>query len=125
MAKWDSHQLPHFASGELSVVELQDFEMLSLEGAKRAIEEAFRVLRNGGTLEFTVLDWPWCTRQQVGQKLSDILLVDSIRRSLWDERELLRLLFQAGFYKIWTGHAAGNPEHILLAKALKFTPPQV
>ena len=127
MAKLDSYQLAHFEDGDLSAVELEDFEVMSYEGAEKAIKEVFRVLRDGGTLEFLVLNWQWCIKQAVGQKLVDVLSshFGSRYRSIWDEHGLLRLLFQAGFLKIWTGHVAEYPEHILLVKALKFQPTEV
>ena len=117
----DLRSLPDQSEKELFIV---DFDLLSMWEADEVAKDAFRVLDHRGIVEVRVLDWLWCVgRSQVG---TDQVLCDALfgrpRRAVWDERSLVRMFFQHGYYKAWSGHPSELPQHLFLCQALKLTP---
>ena len=107
---------------------LQDIDSLSIEEVGIFIKDSFRVLKNHGVVEFSVMDFGWLVRQytenagRITQELCDMLLATQ-KGSLWDEFAISKQLLTSGFYKVWTGHAPELPAETLLVKAIKFSPP--
>lgn len=84
--------------------------------------EAFRVMKWGGVVEFSALNFEWLARRWqyfgMDQVIND-LLFDPTRTAVWDEGSVVKTLFHAGFYKIWTGHTPEIPDWCFYTKALK------
>ena len=110
-------------SGSALGLVLRDLETLEMPHAKAVLKEAFRALALNGVIEFPILNFAWCVecyqvRMGTDERLSEILCTPN-RRSVWDEKTVVRALFEAGFYRIWTGRVPEYPEWMMYCKALK------
>jgi hypothetical protein len=116
----DLRTLPDQSEKELFI---SDFDLLSMWEADEVSKDAFRVLDHGGTVEVRVLDWLWCMERSHAVFGTDQVLCDALfgrpRRAVWDERSLVRMFFQHGWYKISTGKPPELPGHMFLLQALK------
>ena len=113
--------LVHLVNAE--TVRLDDLETVMASEVVGVFQHAYRALRGGGMIELSFLDWAWCIQYSkdirgTDQKLADALY-DRPRKMVFDELFIIRMLFQAGFYKIWSGHVPELPEWLLYAKAVK------
>lgn len=107
---------------------LQDLDTLLTAEVDVLFKDSLRVLKNHGIVEFHVLDFGWVVQEYMTYQ-DDVLqrlctaLFSSPRTTLWNEFAVVKHLLAAGFYKVWTGHAAELPVETLLVKAIKFVPP--
>lgn len=103
---------------------IDDFDLVSMAEADRALRESYRVVRDRGVVAFSVLDFGWLIKSYydrgggTNQEMAD-LVFGQPRKALWDEVTIVQSLLGAGYYKAWTGHVPELPSHILLVKAIK------
>ena len=116
-------ELPKLESESLTGIRLVDFEMLPMEATKEMLSHAFRALVPEGVLEFPVLSFAWCVEYYlVGRGIDTFLsqiMFGTERKAIWDEGAVVRALFDAGFYRLWTGRVPEYPEWMFYAKAVK------
>ena len=117
------HELFELESDSQDNVVLVDFDTVLFIELSVIAEEAFRVTKWDGVVEFSALNFDWIVRrwQQFGvdQVIND-LIYEPPRATVWDEPVIVKSFFTAGFYKIWTGQVPGIPEWSFYTKALKY-----
>lgn len=98
---------------------------ITLLAAPVAASHALRVLKPGGTLEFSLPDFGqmislYDRSMGVNEKLREALW--SCRGQVWDERGIAKVLLEAGFYRVWTGVVPEAQPCWMWVKAIKFDP---
>ena len=125
LRKITAKELEALPDGSEFSVSIEDFDALALADGRKAIRESFRVLRDGGTVELSILDAQWLFEawrdgRGTDEGLCEIVFGTS-RRAVWDERTVVREGFEAGYFKIWSGRVGFLPIHMLHVKMLKYT----
>lgn len=123
MEKVVFNELGQLHDDSQKAIDIVDFEYLTVQDGLVAIREGYRALKNGGTLDFCVLNWDWIrdfysSTLSVDASLSALIYTDG-RKAIWGELFLVKNLLETGFYKVWTGITANRHPSIMGATALK------
>lgn len=113
-----------FYFGNDEEVELVGLEYIKFSDLPPLFERAYKALPSNGELRFVALDWEYFVQYTgrgglIHQELCDALFPAGGRRSVLDRRTVAKLLFDAGFVKVWSGATLAHPSPEMEVFALK------